>query len=142
MPRATTRTSKARVRGIEEGYRSGLEETIASSLRARGVDPRYETVKIEFVSPATKHKYTPDFPLANGIIVESKGRFLPPDRKKHLLIKEQHPELDIRFVFQRSKNPITKGSKTTYADWCVKHGFTYADKDVPDSWLKEKHATA
>lgn len=96
----------------------------------------YEKLTIEYEVHETR-RYTPDWQLPNGIVIESKGRFLPTDRKKHLKVKVQHPHLDIRFVFQRSKNPITKGSKTTYADWCDKHGFKWADKDVPDSWINE-----
>jgi len=60
---------------------------------------------------------------------------------KHLSIKKQHPSLDIRFVFSNSNAKLRKGSKSTYADWCQKHGFLYADKDVPDDWLKEKKKT-
>ena len=60
------------------------------------------------------------------------------DRQKHLLIKVQHPELDIRFLFQRSKSRISKTSKTTYADWCEKHGFLYCDLHIPKEWLMEK----
>ena len=59
------------------------------------------------------------------------------DRKKHLLIKEQHPELDIRFVFSSSKAKLSKGSKTTYALWCTKNGFKFADRLIPRAWLKD-----
>lgn len=97
----------------------------------------YETTRVTYTKPETSHKYTPDFVLPNGIIVESKGRFLTADRQKHLLIKQQHPHLDIRFVFSRSKERISKTSNTTYAAWCMKFGFAYADKDVPDAWLTE-----
>lgn len=96
----------------------------------------YEKFLIRYEKPATSHRYTPDFKLPNGIIIESKGRFVAADRKKHLLVKEQHPQIDIRFVFTRSASPITKGSKTTYADWCRKHGFQFADKRIPEDWLK------
>jgi hypothetical protein len=51
------------------------------------------------------------------------------------LVKQQHPELDIRFVFTSSKSKISKNSKTTYADWCIKHGFKYSDKIIPDEWF-------
>lgn len=70
------------------------------------------------------------------LVIETKGRFTATDRKKHLLIKAQHPDLDIRFLFQRSASRLSKKSKTTYADWCRKHGFQFADKVVPDEWLK------
>jgi len=79
----------------------------------------------------------PDFKLPNGIIVETKGRFVLADRKKHKLIKEQHPELDIRFVFSNSNTKISKKSKTTYGAWCEKLGILYADKTIPEEWLKE-----
>jgi hypothetical protein len=90
------------------------------------------------VKPEKKAKYTPDFLLPNGIIVETKGRFLTEDRQKHLLIQAQHPELDIRFVFSNSRARISKASSTTYAMWCEKHGFRYADKLIPQAWLMEK----
>lgn len=117
------------------GFRSGLEMDISESLKNQGIDGEYEQHVITYIKPATNHKYHPDFRLPNGIYVETKGRFLTDDRKKHLLIKEQHPELDIRFLFQNSKTKISKASKTTYADWCEKHGFLYADKIIPEDWL-------
>lgn len=118
------------------GFRSGLELEISESLKNRGIDGQYEANVIEYIKPITKHKYHPDFRLPNGIFVETKGRFLTADRKKHLLIKEQHPELDIRFLFQNSKVKISKNSKTTYASWCEKNGFLYADKEIPEEWLR------
>lgn len=90
-----------------------------------------------YTIPASDHQYTPDFQLANGILIEAKGLFDVDDRRKHLLIKKQYPHLDIRFVFQNPKNKIYKGSKTTYADWCDKYGFKYATKLIPASWFKE-----
>ena len=118
-----------------KGYRSGLEEDLDATLKKIGVDGQYEQHKIKYVKPETHHTYTPDFRLPNGIFIETKGRFVAEDRKKHILIKSQHPELDIRFVFQNSRNKLRKGSKTTYADWCIKYGFLYADKDIPAEWF-------
>jgi len=119
-----------------KGYRSGLEVDLDESLKQKGIDGQYEQHKIKYVKPATNHTYTPDFRLPNGIFIETKGRFVADDRKKHILIKDQYPELDIRFVFQNSKNKLRKGSKTTYADWCVEYGFKYADKEIPMDWFK------
>ena len=100
--------------------------------------PEYESFKISYVIPASNHTYLPDFKLPNGIIIETKGRFILQDRKKHLLIQKQYPTFDIRFVFSNSRVKISKKSKTTYADWCEKHGFKYADKLIPKSWFNEK----
>lgn len=128
----------SRKRSVSKGYRSGLEEQISTQLKQKGVDGEYEKHTIKYTKPATNHKYTPDFKLPNGVFVETKGRFVLADRQKHTLIKEQNPSLDIRFVFQNSKGKIRKGSKTTYADWCEKHGFQYADKEIPQAWIDER----
>lgn len=123
---------------INKTYRSGLEDKVAKQLKEAGINADYEHFKIQYSIPASLHTYTPDFVLPNGIIVETKGIFETEDRKKHLLIKEQYPHLDIRFVFSSSSTKLYKGSKTTYADWCEKYGFKYANRWVPDKWLKEK----
>ena len=120
------------------GYRSGFENKVASALSEQSISFEYEVTQIEYIKPQTTHKYTVDFTLPNGILIETKGRWTTEDRKKHLLIKDQHPELDIRFVFQNPKGKIRKGSKTTYADYCDKHGILWADKEIPKEWLLEK----
>jgi len=128
------RSAKAR------GYRSGLEDNVAKQIKSHGLKVSYETKasKIKFVQPAKNRTYTPDFVLPNGIIVETKGRFTVEDRQKHLWIREQYGDkYDIRFVFSRSASKLRKGSKTTYADWCEKHGFQYADKLIPEEWFNE-----
>jgi hypothetical protein len=123
--------------GIKNGYRSGLEEKVSKQLEDLGVDYEYEKLKITYEVHENR-TYTPDFKiLANGIIIETKGRFVTADRKKHLLIKKQHPEIDIRFVFSNSNAKLQKKSPTSYADWCDKNGFLYADKLIPQEWLDE-----
>jgi hypothetical protein len=121
--------------GFKYGYRSGLEDRISKQLKSLSVPVKYEEMKIKYAINEVR-TYTPDFELPNGIIIESKGRFVVADRKKHLLIKKQHPDLDIRFVFSNSRAKINKGSKTTYGMWCDKHGFLYADKLIPEEWIK------
>ena len=72
------------------------------------------------------------------ILIETKGRFTIADRVKHKLIKEQHPDLDIRFVFLNARNRLDKRSKTTYGAWCDRHGFLYAEKRLPSQWMMRK----
>jgi len=140
--RAKTRTSKSTPRqvGIKHGFRSGLEETVAAQLEAASIPVMYEDKdsKIKYTEPAKNRTYTPDFILPNGIIIETKGRFVTADRQKHLLVKAQHPDLDIRFVFSNSRSRISKLSATTYGMWAEKNGYKYADKLIPASWLKER----
>jgi hypothetical protein len=117
-------------------YRSGLEEKVADELTQLGVEFHYEPPGwVNYRKPPSKYK--PDFILPNGIIVETKGQFLSSDRSKHKLIKEQNPDLEIRFVFSNSNTKIGSKSKTTYGMWCSRFGFEYADKSIPTSWLKE-----
>ena len=118
-------------------YRSGLEDRLVESLSKIQKEVRYEKLKIEW-EDLRYRTYTPDFLLDNGIIIETKGRFMAADRRKHIAIKKQHPELDIRFVFTSSRRKLSKGAKTTYALWCEKNKFLYADRVVPQDWLKEK----
>lgn len=125
--------------GVTHGYRSGLEDRVAAELAAAGVSVKYEDPDcvIPYVKPSKPSKYTPDFPLPNGIIVETKGRLITADRQKHILIQQQHPDLDIRFVFSNPNARISKTSKTTYAAWCIKNKFKYAAKSIPEAWLRE-----
>jgi len=121
---------------IKAGYRSGFEDELAKDLKNKKVKFTYEKEKIKWVDLKIR-TYTPDFVLENGIIIEAKGRFVSNDRRKHKEISKQFPDLDIRFVFQNSRAKLYKGAKSSYADWCKKHGFKYADKSIPDEWLEE-----
>ena len=115
-------------------YRSGFEATLANQLKRGGVSFQYETLQLEYTKTAT---YTPDFILPNGIIIEAKGLWTVEDRTKHLLVKAQHPHLDIRLVFMNAFNKIRKGSNTTYAAWCEKKNIQYANKQIPKLWLSQ-----
>ena len=129
------RLSKTQV-GLKYGFKSGLEEEIAEQLKTAGIEPQYETRKLPY-KVEKDCVYTPDFPVSQSIIIETKGRFVVDDRMKMLRIKKQYPDIDFRFVFTNSKARITKKSKTTYGMWCEQHGFKYADKTVPKEWLQE-----
>jgi hypothetical protein len=122
------------------GYRSGLEDKISEQIKAAKVKLSYEEDKIKYTHPPRTSTYTPDFklPKIGGFFyVETKGRFVTADRQKHLLIKQQHPQLDIRFVFSNANSKIYKGSKTSYSDFCRANGFKFANKSIPEDWLKE-----
>jgi len=125
-------------RGLVAGYRSGLEEAIAKQLAEAGVAATYEQHKLYYLIPARKTYYKPDFILPNGIVVESKGQFVTKDRTKHRLIREQYPDLDIRFVFSNPNTKIGKRSKTTYAMWCERLGIKFAKGLIPTDWLQEE----
>ena len=121
------------------GFRSGLEVTVNQQLKDHGIRFSYEGPlnTIRYIVPAKEHRYLADFLLGNGIIIEAKGMFSSDDRKKHLFIKQQYPQLDIRFLFMNANNKLSKSSRTTYAMWCEKNGIKWCNKVIPDSWLEE-----
>lgn len=147
---------------IEKSYRSGLEKKIAAQLDAAGIKYGYETVTIPYEVPARMAKYLSDFPVDfvikrddgsfEGIVIEGKGHFgannygskfsnmkanSATERQKFVLLKRQHPKLDIRFVFSRASAPIYKGSPTTHAKWAEDQGFLWCEKVIPASWIAE-----
>ena len=126
-----------RPRHHDPGYKSGLEEAIGAQLAGMGITGTYEALVIPFVQPLKPRKYTPDYYLPNGIVIESKGRFVTADRQKHKLIREQYPDLDLRFVFSNPNTRISKQSRTTYAVWCESLGLLYAKGAIPYAWLNE-----
>lgn len=131
-------TEKQVETGLRHGFRSGLEKTNAEHLERHGVKFAFEALKVKYTIPASNHTYSPDFLLlANGILVETKGRLELDDRKKHLFVKAAEPNLDIRFVFQRPTDKITKTSRTTYGNWATSNGFLWATKMIPPAWADE-----
>ena len=114
--------------------RSTLEERVQLNLKNRGVAYEYEPCKLPYT---VTRNYTPDLKIGETYI-EVKGYFRQDAQRKMRNMKEQHPELDIRCVFSNSNSKLYKGAKSTYADWCTKHGFMYADKRIPDEWLKKQ----
>ena len=121
-------------------FRSKSEEKIYNLLKEKNIPCEYEKGKIEYEWLENK-TYVPDFFLLNnGIILEVKGRFVLEDRKKHLFIKKQKPELDIRFIFDNPKAKLYKGGKMTNGTWCDKYKFKYSSlrEGVPEEWINER----
>lgn len=142
------RTFKHEENGIT--FRSMLELRVAKYLWSKDVSFTYESRQLEYHTkiPGTfcgecgetpcykKGKYTPDFFLENGVILEVKGLFDAKDRKKMAAMKELHPELDIRMVFQYN-NWLTKAKKKNYGSWCDSKGIPYhVGVNIPEEWLK------
>lgn len=87
-------------------------------------------------------EYIPDFLMlaksGKAILIECKGHFPSNQRAKMLAVKKAHPNTDIRFLFTNASERISKRSKTTYGQWCDKHGFKYSQgATIPKSWWLE-----
>jgi hypothetical protein len=112
-------------------YKSRFERQFAKTYP----DAAYEPIVIPFKQPAKRRKYTPDFELPNGVLVELKGLLSLADRQKMVWVRDQHPELDIRFMFMNAKLPISRRSRTNYGMWCDANGFDWCEGQMPTSWL-------
>lgn len=101
----------------------------------------YEKDKLKYFVPKSDHIYTPDFRLENGIFIEGKGILSDyAERQKYILIKEQYPCIDLRFIFGNPKKRCA-GMKMTHEEWAIKYGFPYCsvkDVDIIKSWVNEE----
>lgn len=103
--------------------RSGFEELFHKKLPHL----KFESAKLEYIVPAKKHKYTPDFYCdKNCVFYETKGRFTAEDRKKMKFVVDQNPEVTIIMVFQDPNRKLTKAPKSkTYWQWCEANGIKW-----------------
>ena len=117
-------------------FRSGFEKKVYERSIEQGnkLDFERKDTVLSYTKPST---YLPDFRLENGVLIECKGRFTSFDRTKMLRVKAQNPQVDIRFVFQRASNKLTKSPNSkTYGEWADKHGFPWSESYIPEEWFK------
>lgn len=127
--------SKNKKRNI---FRSGFEERVIQELDNKGVDYGYETHMLEY---SLTKQYVPDiiFTKEDGsvVMVECKGYWDKESRKKMKVVREQNPDADIRILFQRASEKISKESKTTYGEYATKVGYVWAEgTEIPEEWYK------
>ena len=136
-------------------YKSRYEFDIATNLKRQKVKFKYEDPDwiVPYYKNASKAScmdcgssnvgivghYTPDFILANGIIIEGKGRFVAADRKKILSVLECNNDITrdvFRMLFMQDRKLSSK-SKKYYGDWCDDHNIEWAiGPEVPSEWVK------
>ena len=69
MAKKVTKSSNSKWVARKYGFKSGLEENISQQIESKGIEVQYESQKVDYIVPASKHTYSPDFRLPNGIIV-------------------------------------------------------------------------
>ena len=120
--------------------RSKLEERFESILKDFDVPYEYEVTKIDYIIPESSHTYTVDWTVLNGKLIETKGYLSDhSERRKYVLLKEQHPDLDLRFVFD-NPNKLCGGTKMSHAKWAEKYVFRYCsikDTEQIKQWITE-----
>ena len=113
--------------------RSSYEERIVAALNEEGAEYEYETYEVDYI---VKKVYVPDFIFPDKkLMVEAKGYFSPQDRSKMLKVREVLDDgWEVRFVFEKAHNKLTARTNTTYAKWCERHGFLWAEGMIPEEW--------
>lgn len=120
-----------RKKKLTSGKRSKFEEAVAAQLQLRGW--KYESEKIKYKIPESRHTYTPDFTRAESKArIEVKGRFRSKaEADKYTHIRDSNPDIEIVFVLQNPRVPMPgakrrkDGSIYTIAVWCERNGFRY-----------------
>jgi predicted nuclease of restriction endonuclease-like RecB superfamily len=121
-------------------FKGKLEPQVYKGLRSFAGPNKFT---IEYESEELEYKivrvYIPDFVLefkdGRKIYIEAKGWLRPDDRDKLIAVKRDHPELDIRIIFQ-ADNKLNKRARMRYSDWAAKHGFPFAVGEIPKEWFE------
>lgn len=115
-------------------FRSGFERKVYDGATKNGLELDFERPD-SVLSYTRPSRYLPDFVLPNGVLVECKGQFTSADRTKMLLVRKANPLADIRLVFQRANNRLTKSANSiTYGEWADRHGFPWSQGSIPEEW--------
>jgi hypothetical protein len=113
--------------------KSGFERSFTTNLKSREIKFKYESTKVPYV---LERSYFPDFEIIDhGFFIETKGLLDRDSKAKMIAVKQQHPELDIRFVFMKADRRIP-GTKETHAHWAERNGFKWAEGIAPEEWFE------
>jgi hypothetical protein len=123
------RGARKQKRGKPPMFRSGFEREFWLA-NYKTIPLKYEPFRITY-SVVEEKTYLPDFVYTDPYlktnkhtVYETKGHWLPRDRKKILYVKKSNPGLRIVMVFMRD-NYLTKAKKARYSDWCIKNQIDY-----------------
>jgi hypothetical protein len=133
--------------------RSNFETQVSAKLDELGVKYEYEAYKLEYFKPLRdavcfecenakvyqRRTYLPDFWLPDhGFFIEAKGKFGQVDRMKMRLVKEAHPDEDIRMLFMRD-NLIGRKAQTTtrYTEYAERYGMPALVIENLGRWFEE-----
>lgn len=125
----------------ERGFRSRLEAEVERALVDLGLSPQYEAETFNYF---LRKRYKPDFKIGD-LYIEVKGYWPPHERSKFLAVVVSNPDLKIFVALQSPSNRISKRSRTTYSQWCDKHGIPWCPIPIPQefiqSWVQGERLT-
>ena len=123
----TRKTRKiARIYAGTMGYRSMFEVRFKALCTAKKINLNYEVKTVDYQHKP--QKYTADFTQPRKQIhFECKGVLNEAAKKKLKAVKRCNPNLDLRLVFEKPNNKLSRKAKWTYATWAEKNGFKWYD---------------
>lgn len=114
-------------------FASPLERSVWAKL-----DHKTTKYEPEVINYTIKHEYTPDFVVTrkdgSKIYLEVKGWLRYEDQRKMRAVKEDNPDLDIRFYFPKDQKVHL--SKMLNSEWCKKHGFPCYIGKISKRWFQ------
>lgn len=123
-------------KSFKNSFESGIYEEIKARARNHRFYVAYEQDDLHFV---LKRRYRTDFTIefesGHKRYIETKGFLRSGDITKMLAVRQQHPDLDIRIVFQ--KDNVVIGSRKRYSEWATRVGYPWAIGHVPEEWYVE-----
>lgn len=115
-----------------------FEQRVIGKLEDCGVTYEYEPHKVKY---NVEREYVPDLKIGD-IYIELKGYFRQDAQRKMKAVKAQHPDMDIRFLFQKASSTLQgakkrkDGTKMTCAEWADRYGFDWAEGEtIPEEWI-------
>ena len=120
-------------------FKAKDEKLFAAHLIDEGVRWEYEPDTFWYTPP--KAAYTPDWKIYNDdgsyFYIETKGFFRPEHRKIIRAVMSEHSDLDLRLVFFKPNNKLTRGKNSLrYWQWAERYGFLWANNELPKEWIK------
>lgn len=116
---------------------SGLK-SLLSIKRKYKFNVDYETEELSYFIPK---KYVPDFIITfkdgRKMYIEMKGYLREEDKVKLVAVKRDHPDIDLRIVFQKD-NKVYRNPNFKYTDWAKKYGIPSAIGTPPSDWFRQE----
>jgi hypothetical protein len=135
-------------------YRTEFEATTAMRLIRRNISFEYEPARLRYTDKNGRKRITqPDFhlkPKSNdphgGMFVEAKSLLKNDHLSRYELLREQRPDLDIRFIFEQPDRTIShfgvadgegQTRAVSYSEWADMNGFKWSGEAIPNALLNE-----
>jgi predicted nuclease of restriction endonuclease-like RecB superfamily len=119
------------------GMKSIGEVRCAADMDSKKIEWKYEIEKLRY-----QHKvqtYTPDFLLADGTLIEYKGKMTNETRKKLLSIKRCNPKRRLCIVFEKPDNKLSsRPNSQRYWQWAEANQFEWSDQVVDPRWVHRR----